>query len=142
MLSDTVIDAATINAYLETDYHVRTQPPFILRVNESNPALAALQQAHGASCSAFITACNPYSVQLDDARNAACHLALAAELASRRLAYMPGIGQHPSGNWPGEESFLVIGLTLSSAKELGEQFKQNAILWSAADAAPQLILLR
>ncbi len=52
------------------------------------------------------------------------------------------IGQHPSNSWAGEESFLVFGVSLEAAKALGRRFEQNAIVWSAADAVPQLILLR
>lgn len=52
------------------------------------------------------------------------------------------IGQHPSNAWAGEESFLCFGISLEAAKALGRRFEQNAIVWSAADAIPQLILLR
>ena len=67
---------------------------------------------------------------------------LADELVRRGLAYLPGIGQHPSNNWPGEESFLVLDVNLQSAKKLGEQYEQNAIVWCGAAGLPELILLR
>jgi hypothetical protein len=37
---------------------------------------------------------------------------------------------------------LVFGLTLEAAKAMGRTLEQNAIVWSAADAIPRLILLR
>jgi len=40
---------------------------------------------------------------------------LARELAQRGLAVELGVGQHPSGDWPGEPSFLVYGLALEAA---------------------------
>jgi len=36
----------------------------------------------------------------------------------------------------------VPGLSLEASKSLGARFEQNAIVWSGADAVPQLILLR
>ncbi len=64
------------------------------------------------------------------------------ELGRRSLAYIEGIGQHPSKQWPGEASYLVFGLELEAAKTLGRALRQNAIVWSDADAVPRLILLR
>ena len=40
------------------------------------------------------------------------------------------------------ESFLVLGMTLNAAKDLGKKFKQNAIVWSDQSTISQLILLR
>ena len=53
-----------------------------------------------------------------------------------------GLGQHPTNGWSGEVSYLILGLTLEAAKVLGARHEQNAIVWSDADALPQLILLR
>jgi len=108
-------------------------------------ASADLLSAHKrqkADCSAFLTACNPFSQSVDDATNAARHASLAQELSCRGLVFLPGVGQHPSNQWPGEASFLVFGLTLEAAKVLGARFEQNGFVWSGADAVPQLILLR
>jgi hypothetical protein len=55
---------------------------------------------------------------------------------------IPGIGVHPTGEWRGEPSYLVPGLSREAAEELGRQFEQNALIWSGADAVPELLLLR
>ncbi|WP_420995207.1 DUF3293 domain-containing protein [Cupriavidus sp. 30B13] len=137
------IDPGLIQAYLETRYHVHGDTPLTLAVGEASPALAALHAAAGVDCSAFITAWNPHSRQEQDpAANAARQQALAGELAQRGLHAIEGIGQHPSGGWPGEESFLVLGLALDAARALGARYGQNAIVWSGAEAVPRLILLR
>jgi hypothetical protein len=142
-LSDaSTIDAATLRAFEETEYHVRATPPFTLRIGASSPALAALHLAHGVHSSAFITACNPRCAVLDDPSNSRRQDELRRELTHLQLAYIPGTGQHPTNGWPGEESFLVLGLALAEARGLGERFAQNALVWSDADAEPQLILLR
>ncbi|ARU06022.1 hypothetical protein CCO03_16315 [Comamonas serinivorans] len=135
------LDASTHQAFLDTDYHVHGDPPFTLRVNEASAALLALHARAGVRCSAFVTACNPQSTPLDEATNAARQADLADELTRRGLAFIPGVGQHPSNPWPGEASFLILGLDPAEAGALGAQLGQHAILWSGADAVPQLVLL-
>ena len=142
LLFESIIDAAMVQAYRETEYRVHGDGPFTLRIGEAGVALAAAQRRHREDCSAYITACNPFSQALDDAANAERHAALGGELEQRSLSSIEGVGQHPSNQWPGEASFLIFGLTLEAAKTLGTRLEQNAIVWSGADAVPQLILLR
>lgn len=142
MFSASAIDPATVQAYLETEYRVHGASGFTLRVGQASADLLVAHKRQKVACSAFLTACNPLSEAFDAAANAERQAALAKELARRSLVFLPGIGQHPSNAWPGEESFLVFGLTLEAAKVLGSRFEQNAIVWSGADAVPQLILLR
>ncbi len=136
------LDASLINAYLETEYRVTQAHPLVLRVDVPSPELASLYKAKGASCAAFITACNPFSCELSDADNAKRQAELAAELKRRSLSFFEGVGQHPSGDWPGEPSFLVLGLALEAAKSLGKAYEQNAVIWCGPDAVPSLVLLR
>lgn len=142
MFSDSPIEHGTIQAYLETDYRTFGDDPLTLRIGVANPMLAALHKVHQIDCSGFITACNPFSQTFDEAANAERQAALARVLTLRSLTFIDGIGQHPSNQWPGEASFLVFGLKLEAAKTLGILLEQNAIIWSAADAVPQLIQLR
>lgn len=142
LLSASIIDSATVQAYRETDYRVFAGPAFTLQVGQASAELRAAHKRHKTQCSAFLTACNPYSHAFDAASNAERQAALAEELKQRSLAFETGIGQHPGNGWPGEESFLVYGLTLESAKVLGTRLEQNAFVWCGEDAVPQLILLR
>lgn len=136
------IDRPMIEAYLETEYRVHGPPGFSLRVGQASAQLHALHERQGVHCSAFVTAWNPCSRQTDPATNQAAQTRLTEALEQRRLQFLPGIGQHPSNDWPGEDSYLVLGLRLDEAKALGHEFEQNALIWSGADAVPQLILLR
>ncbi|MBF0162422.1 MAG: DUF3293 domain-containing protein, partial [Magnetococcales bacterium] len=113
-----------------------------LRVGTISPQLAAAHRAHHVESSAFISACNPFSQLLDEAANAARHAAMERQIHQSGLASLPGVGQHPANQWPGEASLLLFGITLEAAKTLGNEWEQNAILWSGADAMPRLILLR
>lgn len=142
MIADSVIEAATIQAYQETEYRVNVHPPFSLRVDEACPALAGICKTQNVECSAFVTAYNPFSEALDQFSNLERHVALGQELERRGLVYFEGIGQHLSSHWPGEESYLVLSIALEAAKRLGNQLEQNAILWIGADSIPKLILLR
>ncbi len=136
------IDAATLEAYAQTEYRVAGEPGFVLRVGQPSAGLRAAHEAHRVACSAFLTACNPFSSRPAAQANAERQRLLAADLRARNLAFAPGIGQHPDNGSPGEESFLVFGLALEAAKALGRRHAQNAIVWSDADATPQLVLLR
>jgi hypothetical protein len=138
----TNIDPATAQAYRETNYGVQATDPFVLRVGEACPELLAAHQQHRVDCSAYITACNPFSQACESEVNTERHAALGRELDQGGLTYLEGIGQHPSNQWPGEASYLIFGLPLDAAKALGSQLAQNAIVWTGADAVPQLILLR
>jgi len=60
------------------------------------------------------------STTLTAADNQRRQQALTAELRSRCLAFVDGIGQHPSNGWQ----------------------EQHGFIWSGTDAVPRLTLLR
>lgn len=115
---------------------------FTLRVGQHSASLLAEQRRRQVECSAFITAWNPFSQSLSAAENASRQTELARELARQGLSFLKGVGQHPSNDWPGEDSLLVFGLSRDAARALGTRLEQNAIVWSGSDAVPELILLR
>lgn len=137
-----LLDPDLIRAYRETEYRVHGTPGFVLRVDAASADLLALHARHRVTSSAFLTACNPYGRKLDSAENERRQRALAGALGARGFVCLPGIGQHPTGDWPGEDSILALGLRLDEAQALGDEFEQNAIVWAGADAVPRLILLR
>lgn len=145
LFSESVIDTHTVQAYRETNYVVRPGDKtrdFVLNIGVASSEVGALHKQQRVACSAFITACNPFSESCDDQANALRQRELGRELALRSLAYLEGVGVHPSNDWLGEPSFLVFGLTLEAAKALGTRLKQNAIVWVGSDTVPQLVLLR
>ncbi len=142
MFADSDIDPGAIRAYLETYYRVQSDRHFILSIGHMSSELLAVHKRSRVNCSAFLTACNPFSHAFGDAENHDRQRSLAKELEFRGLGFLPGIGEHPSNGWPGEDSFLVLGLNLEAAKALGKRFEQNALVWSGVDAIPRLVLLR
>lgn len=131
-----------ISAYVETKYKVSANPAFELIIDVANQSLIDLYNNQGVSCAAFVTACNPFSAKLGEDENIKRQKSLEMEIRQRGLTLIPGIGQHPSGKWPGEPSFLILGISLEAAKSLGRSYKQNAIVWISDNAVPQLVLLR
>jgi hypothetical protein len=143
-------DTELETAYRATDYVVEAfsglgpeggYQPVVLKIDTASPALHALHRRHAVDCSCFITACNPFSQRLDEQTNLRRQEMLAAELRSRSLVFLPGAGRHPTNGWPAEPSFLVLGLALEAAKNLGCHYEQSAIVWAGADAVPRLVIL-
>jgi len=134
------MDGELTQAYKETHYTVQDMEPFVLRIGEVSEDLMACHKRHRVECSAFITAWNPFSQQLTAQENEERQQALIAEIKGRSLFFLHGVGQHPSNNWPGEQSVLVLGLSLEAAKTLGRRFEQNAVVWTGRDGVPELLM--
>ena len=141
-MENSKIDSATIAAYRAAHYTVLAPVPFVLQVGGVSSRLADVLAMHGASCAAFLTAWNPFSAIVTEGENSAAQNSLMNDLRQLGIITVQGFGQDPAGTWPGEESLLAIGLSLEQAVHLGSKYKQNAIVWVAIDACPELILLR
>ena len=142
LLSASSLPSELIEAYRETHYRVLGYGSLTLLVDQANPELEESHRRHQTDCSAFITACNPFSRNLSDEENADRQKRLAVHLRQSEKTFFEGIGQHPMNDWGGEASFLVFGLSLKDASSLCMRYEQNGFVWSGADAVPQLILLR
>jgi len=138
----TAIPVATIDAYLATDYQVNGVERFVLNVGRPSPELARWFQTNKEDHAAFITAWNPLGKLTSDKTNRIAEQKLIVEIEARDLSYLKGEGKDPSGLWPSEPSLLVFGISLESAKELVERFRQDGFIYVGSDATPQLILLR
>jgi hypothetical protein len=136
------MDQGLLEAYVQTDYRVFGAPGFTLRVGTRSGDLARICAGHGIATAAFITAFNPFSMELSQEENARRQDELRDVVFTLGLRFMEGIGQHPSNGWPGEESLLILGGPLKKMRALGAQFGQNAIVWVGADAVPELVLLQ
>jgi len=136
------ISPLTINAYLETDYHVFCEPSIKLKVDIANDSLAKLFLRFNTNCGVFITAYNPFSSVVSDAVNTIRQAELADEIKRHNLNYFEGLGKHPSAGWVEEPSYFVLGISLEAAKDMGNKYDQNAIVWCGPDTIPELVLLR
>ena len=144
-LTETTLPEGLLAAYRATEYRVYPsddQAGFTLCIGVKQSDLLSLMKRFSVKSAAYITAWNPLGKRLSDAENQSRHVALQKVLKERSLPHWPGIGQGTVGNWPGEESFLILGLDLAVAKRLASDFEQNAFVWVGADAVPQLVLLQ
>lgn len=133
------IPAELLQAFNETEYIVHYERPFTLHIGQPCPELKALMAEHNALSAAFITAWNPFSQNLPAKENIARQDELKANLKMRGLICIDGIGKHPSDNWPGEASVLVLNLDLEAAKSLARHYEQHAFVWFVSSGLPALI---
>lgn len=132
-----------IEAYRSTLFRCGDGPgAFVLRIGACSAALTDLYAEAGVSQAAYVTAFNPGSETQSADVNAAAHTRLGAELAAAGYRVVQGAGEDPDGRWPAEPSYLVLGMDLEAARELGQRYGQNAIVWAGAEAVPELLLLR
>jgi hypothetical protein len=136
------LPAGLVEAYAQTEFSVDAQPAFTLYIGQCSAQLKQVMAQARVNTCLFITACNPYSQSLTDGDNAQRTKQLESDINQRGLKYLTGVGQHASNEWPGEASFLVLGVSPDIANELGQAYEQNAVVWSDADAIARLWLLR
>ena len=141
------ISPELLEAYLRTDYRVYTpndrgKEVKILKVDQPSEILAQALKMHNATRSAFLTACNPRSEELDESRNRQQMQQLKEEIKGRWPRY-DAEGADPSGEWRSEPSFLIIGIEIEDAVRLARKYHQNAFLHSDylcdREAIPRLV---
>ena len=113
-----------------------------MKVGMASQPLRQLYTHYRSDCAAYITACNPFGRSLSDAENTARQAALSSELTGRGLEFISGVGLDSKGRWPGEASFLVLGLSLEATRALASKYEQNAVIWCDKDAVARLVLLQ
>jgi len=135
------LDHNLIASYQSANYHVYATPPFTLNIGIASQCLKALYQSAHVKSACFLTAFNPHSQTLSEEENKLRNDQLISELKKHNLQLKTGIGLCPKSEWLGEESLLILGISLTVAKALGKKYGQNAIVWCDHDAVPQLVLL-
>ena len=80
-----------------------------------------------------------------DEANEASHLRLGRELKSPHAIVIKGAGADADANanavWSQEKSYFALSADLDSVRAIGRCYRQDAVVWVARDAMPQLILL-
>ena len=141
-LENTALSPELVSAYEATYFHVKADPAFILVIGSKSNELEMLFNSSGYKTAAFITASNPFSKSLSDEENLLRNNQLRSDLITMSLEFIEGFGQDPLGEWPGEDSYLVMGIDYETASELGVKYEQNGIVLIDNNATPELILLR
>ena len=128
-------------AYLSTHFHVFGPSLFTLRIGEPSQKIASLYLDHKISSAAFLTAWNPHSELTSLRVNERAQRLLEKKLYELSITVFHGFGEDASGKWPGEQSALALGISRDAAKQVGKEFRQNAIVWIGANYIPELIFL-
>lgn len=110
----TEIPSELIMAYEATDFTVLEQRPFTLRIGRHSAELQALYVERGVTCAGYLTAWNPFSKEISEVANKNTQRKLLCKLSLEGFQALNAAGIDPSGDWPGEESVFVPGLSLGS----------------------------
>ncbi len=129
-------------AYQSSIFRVYTPPTsFIFRIGERSEDLLRLMKNNNAATASFLTAFTRFNIIITSEQNARAQRELMEYLNKKKLNYFPGVGEDPSRRWPGEPSFLILGLTLDEAENLGKACLQKAIIQIEGSGIPKLIPL-
>jgi len=106
-----MIDPVLLKAYQTTKFIVYTpHKEVVLAIEERNPALDDLMEGADSPSGAFITAWNPGSLRLPDAKNQARQTELITEVRKRGCVFLEGRGDGQDKGWPPEacgEAYVV-----------------------------------
>jgi len=128
-------------AYERTTYWVFPAPHqrFSLRCGDVSATLDLLLSAAQCQHCAFLSACNPQSIQLTEADNSVRMARLATVVEQGGWACLPGLGEGAAGDWPPEKSLLVLGIQAAESLALARQFDQAALLLGALGEPVRLV---
>ena len=133
------LSPALLAAYLATDYEV-FELKCVLRIGEECAILDVHLAGSAEPGAAFITASNPGSVVCSDEENQQRNHALRVRIDELGVsAVYAGQGRGTDGQWPPEQSFLILGISRSYADLLAAEFGQVAYVWYA-DGQASLVM--
>ncbi len=129
-------------AYLATCYVVFVPPCRLrIRVGQLHPEVDQLLDEHGCRSWAYVTACNPGSVQLSEEENRLRQCCLEEEVAQGKWKFYRGEGVGDDGDWPPEQSLFIVGIGKEEAMELARRRGQAALVYGERGQPAQLVWL-
>ncbi len=129
-------------AYLQTCYSVEIPGAAIdVCPIKQNLQFRMFLNEQKINCWAIITPDNPYSNQLSDSENESRRTKLRSELEARGFKYWLSNGRDPNEKWKPEIGFFIANVDFESAKNLGRDFNQNAIVFGTSTAEAEVIWL-
>ncbi len=131
----TILPVELIEAYRRTEFRVLGSHQFTLRVGLISQSLRRLFETEDVRSAAFLTAWNPYSAPASTEHNHDAQTGLMRRLMREGYPTVDGFGIDLTSDWEGEDSVLVLGMSLEKAQDLGRELNQNAIV-----ACPNLVV--
>jgi Protein of unknown function (DUF3293) len=127
-------------AYRGTSYEVDTPDGrLVLRIGLIHPALDQLLLRHGCRTWAYVTAHNPASNLLQPEKNQCRQRDLEEEVSKSGRPFFRGEGVGTDGNWPAEQSLLILSISLQEALDLAERHGQAALVFGEIGQTAQLL---
>lgn len=127
-----------INAYNNTEYKVYS-PAIVIKIGIANQELNDLLISVNATTWSYITAFNPFSKILTEPENLKRHEELKVKIGNYKFFEGEGVGEDKT--WKPEISFLIVGISLNEAIEIGKFYEQNAIVVGEINGIPELKML-
>lgn len=138
---DSTIPTELLDAYYSTTYIIQGGLNIEIHLKRDNQPLNDYLLENGIKSWAFITAENPFSASVGKEANKKLNAVLEQYLTKHHLGYIPGYGKPANDDWEGENSFFITNISRVQAMKIGEQFKQNAIIYGNVDEVAELIRL-
>jgi len=132
-------------AYLQTLYRILVDgAPIDRRIGQADAeADERLRREAGCRrCWALVTAWNRGSLPCDEGLNRQRQAQLLQQLAQLGQPHLPALHRSPAGDWPEEESCLLIDPPPGRAAALGQAYGQVAVVTATLGEAPQLVWLQ
>ena len=115
---------------------------FELYIDQYSEPMYQLMITKKISNAAIVTAYNPLSQIQSAKKNRTAHAKLIETLKSRSIPLIDSNNIDSFKVWPDEKSVCILGIDLETTQSIGQQFKQNAVVWIDKDAIPRIVLLR
>lgn len=127
-------------AYLATFYHFFSPAGGLtIRVGQLHPNVDQLLAEYDCHSWAYVTAHNPGSVRLPEEENRRRQLDLEEEVTRRGWKFYQGEGVGAQGNWPPEQSVLIVGIGKEEAVKLARRHGQAALVYGERGQPAQLV---
>ncbi|WP_017925828.1 DUF3293 domain-containing protein [Thioalkalivibrio sp. HL-Eb18] len=127
-------------AYSATHYRIELPgQAFVLRIGERDPGLETCLQTEGWSQASLLTAWNPRSRIVPEQENRERHARIARELEQAGWSCWPTLHRDPTGYWPDEPGYCVLGMGAADLDPWLVAFDQNAAVLIQPPSAPRLI---
>jgi len=125
--------------YIETEYYTEGGYRFSISIGKKTPELDTFLIGKGYNSWAFITAENPASIPLPESENLKRRLQLESFLNRESYEYIQGKAESKAGDWPAENSLLILNISKQKAMNLAKEFGQNAIVFAELGKTAELV---
>lgn len=127
--------------YKEALYRITNLPHLMIQPGFKNPSIDVLLRKYQVNRGAILTPYNPKSMKLSIEENEARLLLFKNQLLTLGLPYLDTVSSDQQGDWL-EYGVLILGIDLIKAREIGQKYEQNALIYMQLNSAPEVIWIQ